>query len=130
MLLKQETMHIKYIIEPLNLNNTDYINILLDSFKNKVDILLKNIIKKIKGNSYFEALIINGNLNEVINEIYEKYFNSNLINYIVSKYDNKSLLEEMTEKYYNEVIHAFNEFNNSFLIKYINLIFYNGRKTN
>ena len=37
----------KYIIEPLNLNNTDYINILLDSFKNKVDILLKNIIKKI-----------------------------------------------------------------------------------
>ena len=40
-------MHTKYIIEPLNLNNTDYINILLDSFKNEVDILLKNIIKKI-----------------------------------------------------------------------------------
>ena len=70
----------KYIIEALNLNNTDYINILLDSFKNKVDILLKNIIKKIQGNSYLEALIINGNLNEAINEIYEKYFNSNLMN--------------------------------------------------
>ena len=61
----------KYIIELLNLNNTDYINILLDSFKNEVDILLKNIIKKIQGNSYLEALIINGNLNEAINEIYE-----------------------------------------------------------
>ena len=48
MLLKQEIMHIKYISEPLNLNNTDYINILLDSFKNEVDILLKNLSKKFK----------------------------------------------------------------------------------
>ena len=38
----------KYIIEALNLNNTDYINILLDSFKNEVDILLKNLSKKFK----------------------------------------------------------------------------------
>ena len=112
----------KYIIEALNLNNTDYINILLDSFKNEVDILLNNIIIKIQGNSYLEALIINGNLNEAINEIYEKYFNSNLMNYIISKYDNKSLFEEMVKNIIMKLFLLLMNLIILFLIKYINLI--------
>ena len=107
----------EYIIKPLNLIKDDFVFTRYESFKYYIDSIINNMINEIKKNNYNEANIISETLNDTINEKYEYYFNSNLMNYIVSKYDNKSLFEEMAEKYYNEVIPAFNEFNNSFFDK-------------
>ena len=107
----------EYIVKPLNLIKDDFVFTRYESFKYYIDSIINNMINEIKKNNYNEANIISETLNDTINEKYEYYFNSNLMNYIKSKYDNKSLFEEMAEKYYNEVIPAFNEFNNSFFDK-------------
>ena len=49
--------------------------------------------------------------------ILNNYLNITFSNKIKDKYLNITLLEEMLEKYYEEVTHAFIEFNNTFFVK-------------
>ncbi len=107
----------EYIIKLLYSIKDNFVSSSYDSFKKDYDKIMENMTNKTKENNYSEAINISVTLNDKINEIFQKYFNSNFLNKIVTKYNNTSLFEEMAENYYNKVIPAFNEFNNTFFKK-------------
>ena len=84
----------EYIIKPLYSIKENFVSSSYDSFKKDYYKIMENMINKIKENNYSEAINISVTLNDKINEIFQKYFNSNFLNEIVTKYDKKVYLKK------------------------------------